>query len=315
MSNNKLDQTPLAATIAKGQMQTPTDHTLADALSQASDTRLEPRDGATLHYATLRMNTEARARLLCTISLTNSVSESLMGVQDAQVAQTKLQWWNDELGRLAHNEPRHPDTKRCVSWLGQKATSQSLLTHILDAATAARFDAPTDDQGWEELVQRDYTARLSLLHSSLSNAEPGNLEAMALSAAWIDMLRNLPSRIHHDQIAFPPSLYERFELSQTHLQKHIRVAGRDAPDDKATAGALQQLINAAVNDAIVATDAAIASNDYQSLRKEPDTRAIAVWFQLRRSQLALWQNEAPNLLRETMTLTPLKKWFIAFRNR
>lgn len=319
MSNNKLDQTPLAATIAKGQRQAQANDTSTasrELLEHASDTRLEPRDGSTLHYATSRIGADARARLLCTMSLTNAVSSSLAGVQEAVVAQTKLQWWNDEIGRLAHNEPRHPDTKRCAAWLGNKPSAQTHLTTILDAATAARFDAPTDDAGWLELVQRDYGARLSLMHSALSDAVPPRMEAMALSAAWIDILRTLPSRIHHDQVAFPPSLYERFDFSRERLQKHIRVEGRDdSSNNDATNDALNPLIHAAISDAIAATDAVLAGDAYQALRKEADTRALSVWFLLRRSQLVLWKNESTNLMRETMTLTPLRKWFIAFRYR
>ena len=316
MSKNKLHQTPLAATIAKGQMQAPTDLSSSELLTQASDTRLEPRDGSTLHYATLRMNPDARAKLLCTISLTNAVSSSLIGVQDAPVAQTKLQWWNDEIGRLAHDEPRHPDTKRCAAWLGNSASSQSLLTDILDAATAERFDAPTDDDGWSELVRRDYSARLNLAHKALSNNNPPNMEALAESAAWIDILRTLPSRMHHDQVAFPASLYKRFDSSREHLQKLIRVEGRSAANqENPIDGGMSALIQAAVLEAITATDAALESDAYQTLRSESDTRALSIWFQLRRAQLMLWKNESPNLLRETMTLTPLKKWFIAFRFR
>jgi len=319
VSNNKVDQTPLAATIAKGQMQELAEHPSADiseALKQAANTRLEPRDGSTLYYATSRLSVDTRSRLLCTISLINAVSTSLVGVQEAQVAQTKLQWWNDEIGRLAHNEPRHPDTKRCAAWLSNNPSAQTQLIAISDAATAARFDAPTDDVGWLELVQHDYTARLALMHAALSNSKPPNLQAMALSAAWIDILRSLPSRIHHDQIALPPSLYERFKYSREQMQKHIRVQGGEASTNKsASDDAINSLLQAAISDAIAATDAALAGDAYQALRNENDTRTLSVWFRIRRSQLALWKAESPNLMRETMTLTPLKKWFIAFRYR
>lgn len=316
MSDNKLDQTPIAATIAEGRMQAPEGNDAAASTTHESNTRVQPRDGSTLHYATLRMETDARDRLLRTLNLTNTVSASLLGVQEAQVAQTKLQWWNDEIGRLAHNEPRHPATKHCALWFANHQSAQTQLTNILDAATAARFDAPSDDAGWLELVQRDYGARLELIHCALGKTSRIDMNAMALSAAWIDILRTLPSRIHHDQIAFTPSLYQRFDLSRQVLQKHVRVAGRGTSNDKDTnQSALNELLQSAIADALAATDAALSSDSYQTLRKDTNTRALCVWFQLRRVQLALWQSEKPNLMRETMTLTPLRKWFIAFRHR
>jgi len=277
-----------------------------------------PRVGSSMHYALLRLDEVMRTKLLHTLDLLQSISGCIADVQEPPVAQTKLQWWNDEIGRLALGEARHPATQRCQAWLSNNPLAETQLLAVLDAATAARFDTPEDDEAWQSLLPRDYAARLHLVTTALTG-EPARehlFDKAAMSAAWVDILRTLPRRIHHDQIALPPSMYERYELSRKLLQSHVRVAGRDTrapdPDEHKV---LKQLFYSAVTEALEVTDQAIGSDVYRYWREHPNTRCITTGLQLRRAQLALWKKAQPDLLKETMTLTPLRKWYIAFRNR
>jgi len=173
---------------------------------------------------------------------------------------------------------------------------------------------------------QDFTARLNIVqHAFLPTPDTPTLignqaddthQTLIMAFAWIDILRTLPSRVHQDQLALAPSMYAQFNLSTTELQQHMRVAGRDVRDESTDkANSIQQLIHAAIDNASEAVDAAVATTSYSVYRDNPDTRAISTWLQLRQAQLKLWKNERPDLLRETITLTPLRKWYIAFRHR
>ncbi len=307
--DNKLKQTPLAATIAQGKL-SESEPAPTEAVMR------EPREGSTLHYTILRLPHNVRHRVLRTLALTDTIASCLIGVREAPVVQTKLQWWSDEIGRLANNEARHPMTQSCADWLGADANTQTHLNTVLDAATAARFEALEEDLDWLSVVQRDYSARLYLLHTALSDAPAPNFDTFALSAAWVDILGTLPRRIHHDQIAFPPSLYERFSITREQLLKHIRVEGKPVPAaTEDSAMAINQLLQAGISEGVSAADATLASDTHKTLRRDENTRALTIWLHLRRAQLRLWQQKEPNLLRETITITPLRKWFIAFRQR
>jgi len=140
------------------------------------------------------------------------------------------------------------------------------------------------------------------------------LGPIASAVAWIDILSGLPSRIHHDNITLPPSLYEQFDLTEKDLRKHLRKdAGSAAPEKEKAA--VQTLVNASVIQASTALSAAIDSPAYKSLQANKNTKALAIWMQIKRSQLNLWKKTKPNLLQETVILTPLKKWIIAFKHR
>lgn len=77
----------------------------------------------------------------------------------------------------------------------------------------------------------------------------------------------------------------------------------------------QLIIKAAIEDTHAALlKASIHPEVSSRYRHEP---LLPLWRMiiLRRKQLALWEHKQPNLLREHMTLTPLGKFFHAWRNR
>jgi len=232
-----------------------------------------------------------------------------------------LQWWSDEINRLELNEARHPATKRCTPELANNNSVQVHLNTILDVATAARFDAPEDDEAWQEIVRRDYAARLRVIQIAVAPDEQTSLhtnstslDAFAMAAAWVHILGTLPSRVHHDAIALPPSLYQQFNIGPKELRKHLRVEGRTEVATEHN-DAISQIIEAAINRAASALDEAIQNPAYESLGANKNAKALATWLRIKQAQLVLWQKAQPDLLRETMTLTPLKKWYIAFKYR
>jgi len=272
---------------------------------------VEPREGSTLHYALLRTPQPVRTQAIHALNLLQTISQALTGVQEPQIAHTKLQWWREELTRLQLGQARHPSTQRCQGWLQQTTPMTESLLRVLEAVQSSHFDAPTDDASWSALLTNDFSARLDMVQQALlssansaantaSSTDAENttektttgLEDFAMAFAWVDILRTLPKRIHHEQWALPPSLYEQFDVTSVDLQQHMRVAGRDAIDKPAnTVHAISQLVEAAISQGLTAVDKAIATPVYQQCHANPETRAISAWLQLRKAQLKLWQTE------------------------
>lgn len=307
---NKIHQTPLAQSISQGKFSEPP--ALEPEANENSAAVAMPRDGSTLYYATHRLSADAQQRLMSQLQLNNTLANVLLGVREAPVAQTKLQWWNEELARLHDSQARHPNAKRCEPWLAKNNSALEQLTAILDAATAARFDAPENDSDWQAVMSRDYNARLQLIFTALTENTAPDLQALAMAAGWMDILRQLPTRIHHDQLLFPPSWQQDANIDTATMHKSIRVQGRET-DEMEDHAAIQTLISRAVAVALTEFDSAITSEIGRSLLSQSETRVIPVWLRLRQAQLMVWQQSQPNLLRETITLTPLKKWWLAFR--
>lgn len=307
---NKIHQTPLAQSISQGKL--PDEPAAKVELSENKLALPTAREGSTLYYATHKLPDDTQRRLMAQLQLNKTLSEVLIGVREPPVAQTKLQWWSEELTRLHDAQARHPDAKRCMPWLASNNFAQEQLTAILDAATAARFDAPEQDDDWQAVVKRDYHARLQLIFTALTGKPAPDLEALATALGWVDILRYLPTRVHHDQLSFPPSWLTDANLDNATLHKSIRVHGRENTDS-AHAESVSALIDRAISKGLQEIESAIASDTCQSLNDQPETRIIPVWLRMRQAQLVVWQKSQPNLMRETITLTPLKKWWLAFR--
>ena len=75
------------------------------------------------------------------------------------------------------------------------------------------------------------------------------------------------------------------------------------------------LVAASVEAARTALDAALADADYRRTYSRSGLGPIARLAALRARQLRLWQERRPDLLRETVTPTPLVKLFVAWRHR
>jgi phytoene/squalene synthetase len=307
---NKIHQTPLAQSISQGKL--PDEPVAEVELSENTLGLPTAREGSTLYYATHRLADDTRQRLLAQLQLNKTLAEVLTGVREPPVAQTKLQWWSEELTRLHDSQARHPDAKRCMPWLAHSNAAQELLTAILDAATAARFDAPELDDDWEAVITRDYHARLKLIFTALTGKPAPDLEALATALGWVDILRQLPTRVHHDQLSFPPSWLTDANIDNAALHRSIRVHGRKVPDS-AHEDPVRVLIDRAIAKGLQEIERAIASDACRTLNDHPDTRIIPAWLRMRHAQLRVWQKSQPNLMRETITLTPLKKWWLAFR--
>jgi len=199
----------------------------------------------------------------------------------------------------------------CKHWLTGSESAHQALTSILEASANARFDdAPSTDSAWQLIQQQEYQARLQLIELALqpvelkqgvrSMVDTETDKTLALACAWIDVLNTLPKRI----------------LNQGSLQAHIRVAGQSHnPASSEDHFAVQAMLHAAVTAALESVEEAIASPTYQRWYNTTQLRALPVWLLMRRAQLQLWQKQRPNLLRQTITLTPVRKWYIAFRHR
>jgi len=83
VSDNRLSETQLAASVAHGRLTDPAD--------DAQQSVPEPREGSTLHYALLRTPPAARTRVIHALDLIQTISHAIVAVQEPQVANTKLQ--------------------------------------------------------------------------------------------------------------------------------------------------------------------------------------------------------------------------------
>ena len=185
--------------------------------------------------------------------------------------------------------------------------------------------------------------------------EPGvRHPGLAFALGLHETLARLPTLLHRGFAVFSDADYARHGLSPVALAREVRRRPEDGETDgeargertreggrgegrgesreeangEASPGARLSgipvvaappergpMIAASVAAARRALDDALADPAYRATYSRPDLAPIARVAAIRARQLRLWQEQAPDLLRETVTPTPLAKLLIAWRHR
>ncbi len=227
--------------------------------------------------------------------------------------------------------------------------------NIVSAASSIRFTPPATDADANTLLEQSYLARLALLAHALSgNVDDLNLQRHSRFAARAlgkhEQLSRLPQLIHRGQAVFSDALYKKHAIRPSDLAERIRIANETtsetaselanetdsasqphgsgnnnaAPLAASRLGAIpvsidkpgrQALLNAAIADTHADFRQALEDGETQPRYRQAPLQPLWRLIALRERQLAMWQRNSPDLLRERSTLTPLKKLFHAWRNR
>ncbi|ASJ75226.1 hypothetical protein [Granulosicoccus antarcticus] len=309
--------------------------------------------GSTLHYSLLWTEPAARQRFIERLELVHALGTTLEAVHEPQVAERKIHWWHEELQRMSEGSARHPAAQACQSSLvlsnnpswpadqNNEADQTAIDAHpalnaclnIVSAASTMRFTPPSSEKEANALLEKNYLARMALLAHALSdNIDdldlPGHSSLAALALGKFEQLSRLPHLIHRGQAVFSDQLYKQHAIRPTDLAGKIRIApDAESPSTKQASSGLhsipltvekpeiQALLNAAITTAHQDFQRAMADDETVSRYRQAPLLPLWRLIVLREKQLAMWQRNPPNLLRERTTLTPLVKLFHAWRNR
>jgi len=315
-----------------------------DTTPPAPDTRNQPTEGSSLYYSLLFAEPDARVRVWQTLQLVNTVSTTLNDVSEPTIAEKKIHWWHEELARLAQQSARHP---ACVAVQGflHRPDAANALVSILSTAATERYSPLATNTELHEMLVADYGARLTLVEKALAGTvTSGNGDAIvmyhadALHKNHANALQNkLANTSNPDQsdAATKPStgaLQKKdaaaFGLGQVHRlstlthrlnQGYSVFSDEQYAEHNTTPEQLlnnpekrREMLSTAIEQGIDTLNQAIdelGANRATTIASLP----IQTMTRLRLSQLKLWQKKKPDLLREYIALTPIRKFIIAYR--
>lgn len=272
---------------------------------------LAPRPGSSLYYAGLYCDEDTRVRALRTLNLIAVIANSFVDVQEPAVAQQKIHWWHEELARLDDNAATHPTLAACQT-IHDNERLKNLCMAILSAAANERMAPATKEQDLSEQLASDFTARgMLVLDGLFGEPTPDKISeqvvpGLAKAYSHSDRLRQIRHLLHRGIPVFSNEYYEKFDLDPTALIEHI-----------ATEETHNEKIEALLADSV--DKAAAVYSDIDSLlpismvKEEPRLLPLLTLTRLRHQQINLWQKQRPNLLRESLTPTPVRKFWLTWR--
>ena len=278
---------------------------------------ITPHDGSSLYYSLLWTQPTARINFLKRLTLIHALSSSLDDVQEPTVAEKKIHWWHEELERLAKSTPRHPACKENKDLLGGNQIAIRHCLSILSSAASTRYTQSQTDAEAYELLLSSFKSRLALLSNALHHVQADaddtptttNREALnnqviqaddlALGFATHDNLYRLPYLLHRGFAVFSDETYDRHSLT---------------PETLST-GDAKTILEEAINHTLSCFDSCFSDESLSSVLQQPAHLPLWRLAKLRAAQLKLWQRQGTRLVSERATLTPIRKFYIAWRHR
>ena len=88
--------------------------------------------GSSFYYSFLFLPQETRRAITALFALCRELDDVVDECNDPNVAETKLNWWRNELRRMAGDTPEHPVTRALIDTSQGRALPQELLLEIVD---------------------------------------------------------------------------------------------------------------------------------------------------------------------------------------
>jgi phytoene synthase len=88
--------------------------------------------GSSFYYSFVFLPQETRRAITAFYALCRELDDVVDECRDRHVAETKLNWWRDEIERFAESKPEHPVTRALLDTEPGRAVSQELLLEIVD---------------------------------------------------------------------------------------------------------------------------------------------------------------------------------------
>jgi phytoene synthase len=259
-------------------------------------------DGSSTYYALLFAPAAARAGLTALAAYRAEVLEIPREVSDAGVGAVKLNWWQEELERLAAGEPRHPVSQ---------ALQPALRDHQLDM------------DGLGEVIE---ASRMDLEYGRYPTLRELTLYCHRAGGAVADMAWRMGGSSGTEAAPFAHDLAMGLELTRMirHLRRDVRAGRLYIPEDELSLSGLgtedllgadhsdtvRDLLTRQGNRARAFIDSAISRLPYSARRAQAYGLVLAVLHRRLLDDLAA---DGYAVAERQVHLTPLRKLWLAWR--
>jgi phytoene synthase len=258
--------------------------------------------GGSYYYSTLFLPPERKSALHGLFALRAEIGEIPRSCSDPGVARIKLQWWRDELARACAGEPRHPVTTHLRPFLQTHALERQDFLAIIEA-TERELNHP------RYAAFADLEAQALALGGALwalscrvcGFEDPQTPQAVRELGGAIELaarLQDLRDEARRGHVPLP---------AQELAERGISLSDLTLKPDSAP---VRELLAAHVERIRVRLDAATRRIPRRDQRRQVNALIMA---RLQLATLEEIQRDGCRLLTHSVTLTPLRKLWIAWR--
>lgn len=263
-----------------------------NALTKNFLTEIAP-PGSSLYYSLLHCDEHSRKKIIALRGFYQTVQKIPFQSQDPSIVQIKFQWWREELARFKIQTAQHPLTKILQDDFHHHADLETILNTFYEDTKISLYENNND-------LDKFYFNTAGLLEKILYPITDqkilDNLSNLGVFIQKISHLRNIRTALSRGKVYFSGEqlLQHRvnlYELSQLKLSKNINNLFKSEAEN-------------------------IHHYYHRNLNYSHSPSLLASTFILAKIHKKLFdeitQSNFP-VLTHQITLTPLRKWWIAFR--
>jgi phytoene synthase len=258
--------------------------------------------GSSFYYSFLFLPAERRRAITALYAFCREVDDAVDECSDAQLARTKLAWWRMEVGKLFRGEPSHPVTKALQPFVEKCSMNERQLNEIIDGMemdlTQTRY---LDFAGLERYCYHVAGAVGLLAAGIFGYTNPRTLEyAKNLGTAFqlTNIIRDVGEDARKNRIYLPIDELKKFEvpaadiLSAKYSENFRRLMAFQAQRAESYYDKAMQ---------------ALPAEDRRT------QRAGLIMAAIYRATLAEVERDGFKVLAQRTSLTPLRKFWLAWK--
>ncbi|MCU0810361.1 MAG: presqualene diphosphate synthase HpnD [Thiobacillaceae bacterium] len=260
--------------------------------------------GSSFYYSFIFLPLETRRAITAFYALCRELDDVVDECRDRHVAETKLNWWRDEIGRFAEGKPEHPVSLALLDTQSGRALSQDLLLEIVDGmAMDLDYDRYPDFKSLHLYCHRVAGVVGEVAAGIFGGERSADDRALrryahelGLAFQLTNIIRDVGEDARRGRIYLPQDELERFGVSETDI-----LQGRSTP-------AFQSLMEFQYVRAIEHYTNALAALPASARRAQRPGLVMAAIYRTLLDEIR--QADFP-VLQARVSLTPLRKFWLA----
>ena len=260
------------------------------------------RSGSSFYYSFLFLPIERRLAITALYAFCREVDDVVDDIDDPVVARATLDWWRAEVDRLFDGKPEHPVTQALARPVSRFRLPRERFLDILDGmAMDLDYNRYPDFPTLEVYCYRVAGAVGLLAASIFGYEDDATLEyarTLGIALQLTNIARDIGEDVRRNRIYLPLDELQSFGVTTDDL-----ILFRETP-------AVGALISHQIARARAYYDRAFASLPAVDRRSQ---RAGIIMARIYRALLDELASEGPRLLNHRISLTPVRKLWIAWR--
>jgi phytoene synthase len=260
--------------------------------------------GSSFYYSFVFLPADTRRAITAFYALCRELDDVVDECHERAIAETKLNWWREEIGRFAAGVPEHPATRALCDTPQGRTIPATLLLEIVDGMAMDLDGLRYPDFKSLNLYCYRVAGVVGEVAASLFDGERGAddrairryAHELGLAFQLTNIIRDVGEDARRGRIYLPQDELARFGVAEADL-----LNGRDTPE-------FQALMQFQYERAIACYDRALAALPAAARRAQRPGLAMAAIY---RTLLDEIRRDRFPVLRARVSLTPLRKLWLA----